>query len=86
MDKQIIFGIKISNRLKNVPNLQAILSEYGCNIKTRLGLHDVSETSCSPNGLLILELHGETAVIEEMETKLKAISGIDIQKMVFDIN
>lgn len=84
MDKQIILGIKISNRMKNVPSLQAILTEFGCNIKTRLGLHDVSDTSCSPNGLLILELHGEEASIVEMEAKLKAIPGIDIQKMVFD--
>lgn len=84
MDKQIIFGIKISNRLQNVPHLQVILTEYGCNIKTRLGLHDVSETSCSPNGLLVLEMYGETATIEEMEAKLKSVPGIDIQKMVFD--
>ncbi|WP_319586084.1 hypothetical protein [uncultured Desulfobulbus sp.] len=84
MDKQVIFGIKISNRMKNVPHMQTILSEFGCNIKTRLGLHDVSETSCSPNGLLILELHGEEESIIAMEAKLREVPGIDIQKMVFD--
>lgn len=84
MDKHIIFGIKISNRMQNVSSLQAVLTEFGCSIKTRLGLHEVSETSCSPNGLLILEMCGEIAAIEEMEAKLKMVSGIDIQKMVFD--
>jgi len=83
MDKQIILGIKIGNRMQNVPHLQAILTEFGCNIKTRLGLHDVSESSCSPNGLLLLELYGEMSSIEAMEAKLRALPDIDVQKMSF---
>ncbi len=83
MSEQIIMGIRITNRIKNVPQMQAILSEFGCNIKTRLGLHEISESSCSANGLLILELHGDKDSIAKMESKLKAVEGIELQKMVF---
>lgn len=84
MARRTIIGILITNRMTNVPQMQSILSEYGCYIKTRLGLHELSDASCSPNGLLILEIHGEEACVAEMEAKLKAIPGIDIQKMVFE--
>ena len=45
MAKRIIIGVHISSRMKSVPQVQKILSEYGCSVKTRLGLHNVSEIS-----------------------------------------
>lgn len=84
MNKKIIIGVQITNRIKNVPQLQALLSEYGCNIKTRLGLHEVGDANCSMKGLLLLEMFGEEAAILEMEKKLKEIEGVNIQKMVFE--
>ncbi|MHB1000136.1 MAG: hypothetical protein ACYC27_12900 [Armatimonadota bacterium] len=84
MEKRIIIGLQVTNRIKNVPLLQSLLSEYGCNIKTRLGLHEVSDSACSMKGLLLLEMCGDEAAILEMESKLKAIEGVNIQKMVFE--
>ena len=49
--KHTIFGIHISQRTENVPAVQAVLTKYGCNIRTRLGIHDADATSCSPSGL-----------------------------------
>jgi hypothetical protein len=85
MAKRIILGVQITNRTKNVSDVQKILTEYGCNIKTRLGMHDVDANSCSPTGLLILETFGDEKIILEMESKLQGISGLIVKKMEFEL-
>jgi hypothetical protein len=82
LDKHIIFGIHITNRFTHVPEAQSLFTEYGCNIKTRLGLHEV-ENKCSPNGLVLLEMYGDEARCHELAAKLAAIEGLEVQKMVF---
>ncbi len=83
MAERIILGVQVSNRLENIMDVQKILTEYGCNIKTRLGLHEVTESDCSTVGLLILETYGNEADIRKMESKLKKIKGLTVKKMVF---
>jgi hypothetical protein len=78
-----VVGIHITNRVKHVPSVQNVLTEYGCDIKTRLGLHDTSEFSCSPNGLLIIELLGDNGKLESFTKALASIEGIDVKSMVF---
>jgi len=56
-----------------------------CYIKNRLGLHGVNEKLCAPGGLIILEVYGGDAAVAEMESKLKAVKGLQVQKMVFDV-
>ena len=84
MAKRIVLGVQVTKRVQNVPLVQSILTEYGCNIKTRLGLHEVTDSSCSTIWLLIIETYGDEKLILEMEAKLKAVQGIVIQKMVFE--
>jgi len=84
MAKRIVLGVQVTKRVQNVPLVQSILTEYGCNIKTRLGLHEVTDSSCSTIGLLIIETYGDEKLILEMEAKLKTVQGIVIQKMVFE--
>ncbi|MCX8052814.1 MAG: hypothetical protein N3B12_03315 [Armatimonadetes bacterium] len=83
MSKRIILGVEVTNRVERASDVQKVLTEFGCVIKTRLGLHEVSETSCSPSGLLILETYGDESSIQELEKKLAAIPGVNVQKMVF---
>ena len=83
-DKHYILGIHVTSRLTLAGEVQKVFTEYGCNIKTRVGFHDVSESYCSPTGVIVLNMFGEEAVCEEMAAKLEAIEGIEIQKMVFD--
>jgi hypothetical protein len=85
MAERIILGVQVSNRLENILDVQKILTEYGCNIKTRLGLHGVTETHCSTVGLLILETYGNEADILEMESKLRKLKGLTVKKMVFEL-
>ncbi len=82
--KKNILGIQITNRVTRAPEIQKLFTQYGCNIKTRLGLHDVNDKSCSPAGLILLEMFGEEEKILQMEMELKSFGGVKVQKTVFE--
>ena len=79
----IILGISITDRTKAAVELQRILTDYGCSIRTRIGLHDVSTEYCSSQGVVILELFGAKEESKQIEEELLKLDGVDVQKMVF---
>jgi len=79
----VIVGIHVQDRHGNVPNIQGVLTRYGCSIKTRLGLHEVRDDFCSTAGIILLETAGPREEIDAMVAKLDAVEGIDVQTMVF---
>lgn len=79
--KHTIFGVHISQRVESVPAVQAVLTKYGCNIRTRLGLHDADSTSCSPSGLLLVDVFGPET--EDFYRELQGLNGVDVQRMDF---
>jgi hypothetical protein len=83
-DPHVVYGVHVTNRATQVPNVQHLLTEYGCNIKTRIGLHHVDENACSPRGLILLEMFGDRAVCEQLKAKLAGLEGVDIQEMIFE--
>ncbi len=83
-DKHIILGVHITDRIKRAHKVQELLTQYGCNIKTRIGIHDVDGEKCSTNGLLILELAGKMATCEKLAEELATLEGVEVQKMIFD--
>ena len=83
-EKHVVLGVHITDRALHVPSVQDLFTEYGCSIKTRLGLHETSDESCSPNGLILLEMAGPEGPIEELAGKLGAIQGVEVQKMIFE--
>jgi hypothetical protein len=85
MAKICIMGLMVTNRMKNAPQIQRVLTECGCNIKTRIGLHETAENFCSDSGLILLELSGDECAHTEVTDKLKAIQGVQVQKMVFEV-
>ncbi len=84
MEKRCVIGIRIKNREENASELQKVLTECGCYIKTRLGLHDGDGQTCSPSGLILLEIVGDEKVYDQVEKKLKAVKNAQVQKMVFE--
>jgi len=80
--KHTIFGVHISQRTESVPAVQAVLSRYGCNIRTRLGLHDAGSTGCSPSGLLLVDVCGPET--EQFYEELSQLKGVDLQRMDFE--
>jgi len=82
-DDHIILGIHVTNRLKNAVEVQKVFTEYGCNIKTRVGLHDVDANVCSPSGVVLIEFFGSDGEATAMMAKLNEVEGVVVQKMVF---
>jgi len=83
MDKHVIMGIHLTDRLHQAGDVQELFTQYGCHIKTRIGLHDV-ENTCSPTGIILLEMYGDEGKCEELEKKLNAIEGIETKCMIFE--
>ena len=75
-----IMAIRIYDRDKSAVEVQRVLTEYGCSILTRLGLHDQSTPgTCSPDGLLVLQLCCCNETSKELESKLNALNGVKVQ-------
>ena len=82
-DDHIILGIHVTDRLKNAVDVQKVFTEYGCNIKTRIGLHDVDADACSPSGVVLIEFFGADDEAAAMMAKLNKVEGVHVQQMVF---
>jgi len=78
-----ILGVLITDRQKEAGKVQNVLTKYGCSIKTRLGLHEVTDDVCSTSGLLLLELTGDVSEMDKLEKELVTIDGAQTKKMVF---
>jgi len=85
MKRHIILGVHITNRLKNILDVQKIFTDYGGHIRTRLGLHELDDPDIkTPKGLIILEMVCDDGCCDEMVEKLKALEGVACQRMVFE--
>jgi hypothetical protein len=82
--KHLICGIHITERLQHAVKVQEVLTEFGKDIKTRLGLHEPSEKKGKSNGLLLIEFVGTNASFNKFTKKLGEIKGVEVQQMVFD--
>ena len=76
-----VLGIRIKDRVKEAGEVQKVLTKFGCSIKTRLGLHEVSNDFCSSSGLILLELTGPKDEQEKLHETLVKIPGTLIRKM-----
>lgn len=76
MEKNLLL-ILVGNRSANIHDIQKILTEYGCIIKTRLGIHDGVLDKCSDSGLIILELVGDKVEMNKMQKALQRYDKIE---------
>lgn len=83
--KKSVLLINMGNRKESAVKVQAILTGWGCVIKTRLGIHDGVLDECSDNGLLILELAGDESKHLELSERLKLVSGIAVKLVVLSV-
>lgn len=77
-----IMGIKLDNRTQTAVEFQKVLTHFGCSIKTRLGLHDVNDNVCAPNGLILLEVINDEEAAK-MKEELLEIPNLELQTMKF---
>jgi len=83
---KVIMGIELEQRRQTATDVQEVLTDYGCFIKTRIGLHSASDEGevCSEKGLIILELtNNSEQQCEELEGKLTEIDGVNVKKIEF---
>ena len=76
--------IVINLRKKEAVTVQKILTEWGCLIKTRLGLHEGVLENCSETGKIFLELVGEKEKHQELARKLNLLPGVQAKIVDFD--
>ncbi len=84
MDKHIILGVHITERVRHAVEVQHVLTEHGCSIRTRLGLHEADGSVCAPNGLILLEMLDDDAQADTLQKHLSAIHGVEVKRMMFD--
>lgn len=76
-----IMAITIDPRSAHAPQVQTILTKHGCIIKTRLGLHEVNQNSCSEEGLIILHIHSSLDEIKILESELLEVEDVKVKYM-----
>jgi uncharacterized protein (DUF1330 family) len=79
----IIMAIHVTDRVKQASLVQDILTKYGASIKTRIGLHEASETKASTNGLILVEFVGTQKKSEKMLAALNAVTGVEAKSIIF---
>jgi hypothetical protein len=76
-----IMALSIEPRNVHAPEVQNILTKYGCIIKTRLGLHEVASDSCSQTGLILLHICSDPSEIKALEKDLLQVKGVSVKHM-----
>jgi len=79
-----VIGVRMDNRVANAVKFQETLTQNGCIIKTRLGLHEVSETECANDGLILLQPCGKKEEIKRLVEDLNALDGV--RAKLIDLN
>lgn len=79
-----VIGVRMDNRVGNAVKFQEVLTENGCKLKARIGLHEVSENACSNDGLIILQPCGKKEEVEQLVDDLNKLEGITAKLM--DLN
>ena len=64
-----IIGIKLENRSSEALKLQEILTSYGCEIQTRIGLHPMNDYECNNYGIILIEVKSKVNEIYDVLSK-----------------
>ena len=76
-----ILGLLVERNQEVISSIQKILTAYGCNIRTRLGVNELFFGE--PAGLIILELKGDARQRLLLEKDLKSLKQVHVRSMVF---
>ena len=76
-----ILGLLVERNNDVILYVQKLLTAYGCNIRTRLGVNEVFFGE--PAGLIILEMKGDEKQRILLEKDLKVLKQVHVRTMVF---
>jgi hypothetical protein len=71
--KVVVIGVQ--HRREEADKLQHLLTEHGCEVKARLGLHEAGSV-CSDEGLIILQLVPDEPKADSLVLELNKLDGI----------
>lgn len=80
MSAVTIMAIKLDKRRSEATLVQETLTEFGCLIKVRLGLHEAGKY-CSEEGIILLQLDGDKKEIGKFAASLKKKCGVKVNIM-----
>ncbi len=81
-----IMLVLLDQRKKNAVQVQKILTEWGCLIRTRLGIHEGVLENCSEEGLIVLELVGDEEKHKKLEERLNVLPGVKAKLVVISFD
>lgn len=79
-----IIGIRMDNRVSNAVKFQEVLTENGCKIRARLGLHEASDNVCTNDGLIVIQPCGSEEDVKQLVKDLNDLEGITAK--LIDLN
>lgn len=73
-----LMAIRVDQRTEHAMAVQQLLTDFGCNIKTRVGFHEARKDFCGEDGIIVLHLcaDDEGAAAEALKTELNGLSGV----------
>jgi hypothetical protein len=81
---QNIIAMTLKGRSDNAVEVQHVLTEHGCQIKARIGLHDGTGDACSNEGLIVLQVCGSPEEIQSLTHGLNAIDGVNAKHITLE--
>ena len=82
-EDHIIVAIHVTDRVKQASRVQEVLTEYGSNIKTRIGLHEATGALASHSGVILLEMVGPEKRCLAIIGALVEIAGVEAKSISF---
>ncbi|MCL2388765.1 MAG: hypothetical protein FWC85_00095 [Elusimicrobia bacterium] len=71
-----ILIVTLAKRKETSVPVQEVLTNFGCIIKMRLGLHETYPNACTDKGIIILDVCGKKTEITKFINALKKIKGV----------
>jgi hypothetical protein len=77
----LIMAMLLSKRVESAVEVQKILTQYGCSIRMRLGLHEASKDYCAEEGLIVLHVCGSEEEAAGLERELSSLEGVRVKTL-----
>lgn len=80
MEFNTIMVVLLEKRTDIATEVQNVLTNYGCIITVRMGLHETKD-DCEKEGLITLFLNGDKKEIKALDKELLEIDGVKLKQM-----